>query len=70
MVLVNKEESEAIRRRFPDMPQTRTCRQKSKLHRYYVPETDGILKLLRDLRNVGVSRFSHNTEQKGGHAIV
>ena len=66
MVLVNKDEALAIRRDFPDLPLTRTCKQKSDRHRYYVPETTGALKLIKELRtkNVVTLRVEKGKERK------
>lgn len=53
MVLINKEESIAIREKYPEVCIARTCKQKSKRHRYYVEEAKRVLKFLRFLRNGG-----------------
>lgn len=50
MVPINKQEKEAIQARFPTAQFTRTCRQDSKRHHYYMAEQPGPMKLLRSLR--------------------
>ena len=50
MILVNKEEKNAIHERFPNVHIVRTMKQKSKRHRYYCEESRGVLNLLRELR--------------------
>lgn len=51
MIMVNKEEANAIRKEHPDLKVTRTMRQHSSRHRYYAPETDGVKKTLSRMRN-------------------
>lgn len=48
MILINKAEAEKIRERYPLVKMTRTCIQKSNRHRYYLPENDKYLRLIRD----------------------
>ena len=50
MILVNKDEKNAIHERFPNVHIVRTMKQKSKRHRYYCEESRGVLSLLRELR--------------------
>ena len=50
MILINKEEKNAIHERFPNVHIVRTMKQKSKRHRYYCEESRGVLNLLRELR--------------------
>ena len=50
IIRVNKEESIAIRQRWPELTITRTCRQKSKRHTYYAVETAGVRKLVDRMR--------------------
>lgn len=48
LILINKAEAEKIRERYPLVNLTRTCIQKSKRHRYYLPENDKYLRIIRD----------------------
>lgn len=48
MILINKAEAEKIRERYPLVNITRTCIQKSNRHRYYLPESDKYLRIIRD----------------------
>lgn len=54
MVLINKDEKEAIRNKFPQVGVVRTMRQKSKRHRYYCEEAPKVMRYLSELRNRGV----------------
>lgn len=60
MILVNKEEAMAIRERFPDTSVYRTCKQKSRRHRYYAAEELGILKLVARMRKTTVKELVNN----------
>lgn len=48
MIEISKEESKIIRTKFPYAKITRTCRQKSKRHKYYMPEKTQYLSLIKD----------------------
>lgn len=50
MVSINKQEKEAIQARFPNVQFTRTCKQDSKRHHYYMAEQPGPMRYLRSLR--------------------
>ncbi len=50
MVLITKDEKEAISARYPDAHIVRTMKQKSKRHRYYVEESRPVMRLLNQLR--------------------
>jgi hypothetical protein len=50
MVLITKEEKEAIVQRFPDTYIVRTMKQKSKRHRYYCVESRPVMRYLKELR--------------------
>ena len=51
MVLITKEEKEAIRAEFPKVHITRTMRQKSSRHRYYCEEAPQVMRCLYNIRN-------------------
>lgn len=53
MVLISKQEKEAIRERFQKVGITRTMRQRSKRHRYYCEEAPAVMRFLNKLRNEG-----------------
>jgi len=55
MVLITKEEKDAILTRFPKVNIVRTMKQRSKRHRYYCEEAPGIVRYLNQLRRVGVA---------------
>ena len=48
MILITKQESEIVRKRYPKAEIVRTCIQKSKRHRYYLPERVCFLRLIKD----------------------
>lgn len=50
MILINKEESEQIRNRFPYAHIVRTMKQNSKRHRYYCEESPKVVNYLNTLR--------------------
>lgn len=47
MILITKQESEAIRKKYPRAEIVRTCIQKSKRHKYYCPERSCFLRLIK-----------------------
>lgn len=46
LIKITKSESEAVRKVFPRAEIVRTCIQKSKRHRYYLPEAEKYLRLI------------------------
>ena len=48
MILISKQESQKIRDRYPNAEIVRTCIQKSKRHKYYLPEKNKYLQLIQD----------------------
>lgn len=48
LIKITKSESEIIRSVFPHAEIARTCIQKSKRHRYYLPEAEKYLRLIVD----------------------
>lgn len=55
MFVVTKQEAAAIRKRFPDYPVTRTCRQHGRKSTYYAAELEGIVALVEKMRNEHVN---------------
>lgn len=51
MILITKQESQRIREKYPKAEIVRTCIQKSKRHKYYLPEKDKYLRLIRKTNN-------------------
>lgn len=47
MILITKQEAEAVRKRYPRAEIVRTCIQKSKRHKYYLPERVCFLRLIK-----------------------
>lgn len=61
MTLINKEESEQIRSKFPYAHIARTMKQDSKRHRYYCEESPRVMNYLNELRtDVEVYPSEHN----------
>ena len=54
MIRIDKAEAEHLRKRFPDITITRTMKQRSKRHRYYVEESYKVLNALAAFRKSGV----------------
>ena len=53
MIRIDKNEAAYLRGRFPDLMITRTMKQKSKRHRYYVEESRKVLCALDQYRREG-----------------
>lgn len=51
MILINKEEKDAIMEEYPHTCIVRTMKQKSKRHRYYCEENRRVMQLLESLRS-------------------
>ena len=54
MVLVNKDETKAIREHYPSVSLKRTCKQKTKRGRYYCEERPDVMNFLNKYRKRGV----------------
>lgn len=50
MILISKEEKDAVRKKFPKACIVRTMRQRSKRHRYYCEEAPAIMRYINQLR--------------------
>lgn len=50
MILVNEREIKVIREKISNLYVTRTMKQKSKRHKYYVPEDRRVIRLLKHMR--------------------
>ena len=53
MVLINKDEKDAIREKFPKVNIVRTMKQRSARHRYYCEEAPQVMRYLDQLRGKG-----------------
>lgn len=69
LIRVTKSEAMEIRKRFPDLAVTRTCRRHPRKSTYYAAETTGILTLLAKLRGRPVETSWNGTDQFDGHKI-
>ena len=69
LIRVTKSEAMEIRKNFPDLPVTRTCRQHPRKSTYYAAETTGILNLLTILRGSPVTTSRSGTDCFDGHKI-
>lgn len=54
MIRIDKHEAAYLRERFPDVTITRTMKQRSKRHNYYVEESRKVLGALEKLRKGAV----------------
>lgn len=52
MILISREEKYEVQEKFPNVHIVRTCKQKSKRHRYYMVEEPGPMRLIRKLRGL------------------
>lgn len=55
MIAINLQEKEEIRKKYPNVKITRTMKQDSKRHHYYMEEARGPMNLLRHLRGEDTS---------------
>lgn len=61
MVLISKQEKEAICERFPKVGITRTMKQRSKRHRYYCEEAPAVMRFLERLRGKDTRNAARTT---------
>lgn len=52
MIEINKEEAMAIRAKYPDVGITRTCKNKTKRHHYYVCELGRVMAIVNKMRRI------------------
>lgn len=64
MILITKQESEVIRARYPKADIVRTCIQKSKRHKYYMPERVCFLNLIKDTNAKAAEIFNEKKNQR------
>ena len=50
MILISRDEKEAVLEKFPNVHIVRTMKQDSKRHRYYMVEEPGPMRIIRQLR--------------------
>lgn len=63
LILITKQESLTIKSEYPDAYIVRTCKNKSKRHRYYCPEIFGYLRLISDT-NPDAKKFVSSAGRK------
>ena len=56
MILVSEREKAAVQERCPKTIFRRTCKTKTRRHRYYMEETDGAMAMLRRLRGAKIKK--------------
>lgn len=66
MILITKEEKEAISKLYPEAHIVRTMRQKSKRHRYYCEESRGVMNYLSQTR-ADYSKPARKDGAQNGH---
>lgn len=69
MICVTKQEAMEIRKKFPDLYVTRTCKQHSRKSTYYATETPGVLNLLAQMRGRAVDNGWAGTDQFDGYRV-
>ena len=52
MILISRDEKQAVLEKFPNVHIVRTCKQRSKRHRYYMVEEPGPMRLIRKMRGL------------------
>ena len=77
MIIINRQERDAIMEKFPDISIVRTMRSDSKRGHYYLEERRDVMKFLRNFRNKNVieeyppkknpqkQRYRNNKKRKG-----
>lgn len=56
MILITREEKQAVLERFPNVHIVRTMKHDSKRHRYYMVEETGPMRLIRKMRGMPEER--------------
>lgn len=69
VIRVTKQEAMEIRKKFPDLFVTRTCKQHSRKSTYYATETPGVLALLKKLRGRAVDIGWTGTDKFDGYKV-
>ena len=52
MILISRDEKQAVLEKFPSVHIVRTMKQDSKRHRYYMVEEPGPMRLIRKMRGI------------------
>lgn len=66
MILITKDEAEQVRKLYPDAEIVRTCKQKSKRHKYYLPECRPYLRIIQGT-NIKAAQLLFN--EKNGQRL-
>lgn len=69
VIRVTKQEAMEVRKKFPDLFVTRTCKQHPRKSTYYATETPGVLALLHQLRGRPVETDWTGTDRFDGHKV-
>lgn len=62
MILITRDEKQAVLEKFPNIHIVRTMKQDSKRHRYYMVEEPGPMRLIRKMR--GISEEKPKNKQR------
>ena len=65
MIKITKAERDEIVARFPDVQLTRTMRQDSKRHHYYMVEQPGPMRVLRKMRGIAEPNENRHRNKSG-----
>ena len=62
LILITKQESERVRKRYPQAEIVRTRIQKSRRHKYYMPERFGYLRLIQNTNTAAARILAENPQ--------
>lgn len=65
MILISREEKQAVLEKFPSVHIVRTMKQDSKRHRYYMVEEPGPMKVIKQMRGEWVERPKKPYNKRG-----
>lgn len=71
MILISRDEKQAVLEKFPNVHIVRTCKQRSKRHRYYMVEEPGPMRIIKQMRGEWVDKTRRPRNQrshKSSHA--
>ena len=64
MILISRDEKQAVLEKFPNVHIVRTCKQRSKRHRYYMVEEPGPMRIIKQMRGEWVDKTRNQPSHK------
>lgn len=64
MILISREEKQAVLEKYPEVHIVRTCKQRSKRHRYYMVEDPGPMRVIKQMRGEWIDRAKRPKKNK------